>query len=57
MRTAVFFGTDPNSGRVNEIHDNDFTDVAFSSNVGWRGDFPVLDQRWPESFTPLVDDS
>lgn len=57
MKMAVFFGYDPKSGRRNDIADNDFTQVRFTDNVAWRGDFPLQRQRWPTDFTPVVDDT
>jgi hypothetical protein len=56
MRTAVFYGTDPETGRRNQIVENDFREAAISSNVGWRGAFPLDAQVWPEGYEPVVND-
>jgi uncharacterized protein YjbI with pentapeptide repeats len=56
IKTAVFYGTNPDTGRRNDIVDNDFTDAILSDNVAWRGDFPIGQQRWPVGYHPLVDD-
>ncbi len=61
MNGCVWFGrsepaSDVGAARRNVIHGNDFTETAFTSNVGWRFDFPLQDQRWPEGFVPIVDD-
>jgi hypothetical protein len=50
IKTAVFFGTDPNTGRRNDIVDNDFTAADLSDNVDWRDDFPKDKQRWPAGY-------
>ncbi|MGW5192870.1 hypothetical protein ACWEOO_26735 [Kribbella sp. NPDC004138] len=42
-------------GRRNVITGNDFTEVTFTDNVGWRRDFPVAYQVWPDGFVPVVD--
>jgi hypothetical protein len=49
MKTAVFYGRSPRTGRRNDIADNDFTGASLSDNVGWRGDFPLERQRWPRT--------
>ena len=43
-------------GKSNPLRGNDLTQVQFTNNVAWRDSFPLADQRWPEGFTPLVDD-
>jgi len=53
MDGAVWFGTDRRTGRRNVVRGNDFTEVAFTDNVGWRHDFPVEDQRWPSHYVPV----
>jgi hypothetical protein len=55
IRTAVFYGTSPESGRANEIVANDFT-RADIDNVAWRANFPVALQQWPDGYQPLIDD-
>jgi hypothetical protein len=57
IKTAVFYGTDPNTGRRNEVVDNDFTAATLSDNVGWRGGFPVADQLWPDGYVPPIRDA
>jgi len=57
MTGCVWFGEDREGRsppRVNDIRGNDFTDTTFS-NVGWRFDFPVADQIWPEGHLPRAD--
>jgi hypothetical protein len=54
IRTAVFFGR-TGTRHVNDIEGNDFREAVFSDNVGFRGDFPVSDQSWPEGYNPNVD--
>jgi len=56
MNGCVWGGTGLDSERRNVITGNDFTEVKFTDNVGWRRDFPVADQVWPEDFVPRVDD-
>lgn len=41
-------------GASNTITGNDFTNVRFTDNVGWRDSFPLTDQRWPEGYAPSV---
>ncbi len=55
MNGCVWFGGDA-QGRRNVNEGNDFTRTVFTSNVAWRDDFPLDDQRWPDGFTPVVDD-
>ena len=50
IKTAVFFGVDPDTGRRNDIVNNDFTNATLSDNVAWRRDFPETDQRWPDGY-------
>ncbi|MFI7068583.1 hypothetical protein ACIBL3_46880 [Kribbella sp. NPDC050124] len=56
MNGCVWGGTDRDSQRRNVITGNDFTEVKFTDNVGWRHDFPIADQVWPENFVPRVAD-
>lgn len=60
MNGCVWGGTglkEDSRGQVrrNVITGNDFTEVTFTDNVGWRRDFPVADQVWPDGFVPVVD--
>ncbi len=57
MKMAVFFGSDPKTGRRNDIAGNDFTQARFTDNIAWRGGFPLQQQNWPVDYTPLVDDA
>ena len=54
---CVWYGTAPkdNGGRRNNIRGNDFIEASVSPNVGWRGDFDMRAQRWPDAFVPTVD--
>ncbi|HET9718907.1 MAG TPA: hypothetical protein VFP55_02400 [Solirubrobacteraceae bacterium] len=52
IRTAVFFGTSPRTGRRNEIQDNDFTGAAIGEGVSWRAGFPLEAQSWPAAYVP-----
>ena len=54
---CAWYGTAPEhaGGRRNDIRGNDFTDAVITSNVGWRGDFDLDAQLWPESSPPGVD--
>lgn len=54
MNGCVWFGHSA-SGDRNIIRGNDFTQTEFTSNVGWRSDFPVPDQHWPTAYAPLID--
>jgi hypothetical protein len=54
MNGCVWFGHGP-EGR-NVIEGNDFTGTRFTTNVAFRGDFPLHTQRWPAGYQPLVDD-
>jgi hypothetical protein len=42
-------------GSPNVVRGNDFTETRFTTNVGWRREFPIAEQLWPEAFSPLVD--
>lgn len=53
MDGAVWFGTDRRTGRANVVRGNDFTGVTFTDNIGWRHDFPVADQVWPDGYVPV----
>jgi hypothetical protein len=37
------------------VRANDFRQVQFTDNVGWRRSFPVSEQRWPAGFKPRID--
>jgi hypothetical protein len=52
MNGCVWFG-ESDRGR-NVIRGNDFTQVQFTENVGWRRDYPVNSQRWPAGFHPRI---
>ena len=54
MNGCVWFG---NSDRgENFLRGNDFTNVQFTDNVGWRRSFPVEQQLWPTGYMPPADD-
>lgn len=57
MNGCVWFGEERSSDsrRRNEITGNDFTQTVFTDNVGWRFDFPLADQLFPDGFQPRVD--
>ena len=59
MNGCVWFGasSDEPGARRNELRDNDFTDVRFTTNVAWRSGFPLEAQRFPDGFEPIVDDA
>ncbi|MFB9236254.1 hypothetical protein ACFFWC_11960 [Plantactinospora siamensis] len=50
IKMAAIYGTDPHTGRRNEIHGNNFRAAGLSDNIGLRADFPVESQLWPEGF-------
>jgi hypothetical protein len=54
MNGCVWFG-DSDRG-ANLLRRNDFTDVRFTDNVGWRHSFPVEQQLWPAGYIPRTDD-
>lgn len=56
MNGCVWFGGHSRDGRFrrNEIHGNDFTEVRFADNVGWRDDFPSALQAYPEAYAPVA---
>jgi uncharacterized protein YjbI with pentapeptide repeats len=55
MNGCVWFGEERHPWqRRNEVRGNDFTGTVFTDNVGWRFNFPVADQIWPEGFQPTV---
>ena len=54
MNGCVWFGHSA-AGRRNIIEGNDFSQTDFTSNVGWRFDFPRSDQRWPTGYAPQAD--
>jgi len=58
MNGCVWFGRGGQGpdGDLNLIRGNDFTETQFTPNVGWRDDFPIRDQLWPEDYTPRVRD-
>lgn len=58
MDGCVWYGmsAEHQGGRRNVVRGNDFTGATITSNVAWRGRFDVGAQRWPEEFTPTVDD-
>jgi hypothetical protein len=58
MNGCVWFGHDSghDGERRNTIEGNDFTRTTFTDNVAWRAGFPLDQQRWPDGFTPVVDD-
>lgn len=61
MDGCVWFGRGDDDGTrrmgaPNLIRGNDFTETRFTTNVAWRSDFPLQDQRWPDGFVPVVDD-
>ena len=55
---CVWYGSDPEhpGGRRNDIRGNDFTGAVITPNVAWRGDFDLDAQRWPEGYTPAIDE-
>ena len=58
MNGCVWFGRGGEAGLVGEpnlIRGNDFTETQFTKNVGWRSDFPVDDQLWPDGYRPLAE--
>ena len=58
MNGCVWFGTGSTVGRAarrNVVEGNDFTQTRFTTNVGWRRDFPIADQHWPDDYRPVVD--
>lgn len=55
MNGCVWFGTGDDGANV--ITGNDFTQTVFTTNVGFRSDYPVTDQRWPAGYQPLIDDA
>lgn len=58
MNGCVWFGRGPGGhgrSRRNVIEGNDFTATQFTSNVGWRQDFPISAQTWPQDYIPLID--
>lgn len=54
---CTWYGTAPehDGGRPNDIRGNDFTEAVITPNVGWRGQFDLDRQLWPEGFVPTVD--
>jgi hypothetical protein len=50
---AVIYGTDPHSGRRNQIEGNDFSEAILSGNIGLRGGFPIDSQVWPQDYSPV----
>lgn len=50
MNGCVWFGE--SGDRPNVLRGNDFTQVQFTDNVGWRGSYPVSQQQWPPEFQP-----
>jgi hypothetical protein len=58
MNGCVWFGHGPDGqgfSRRNVIEGNDFTATQFTANVGWRQDFPISAQTWPQGYIPLID--
>lgn len=55
---CAWYGTDPEheGGRRNDIRGNDFTEAVITPNVGWRGDFDLDAQLWPEGIVPTVEE-
>lgn len=54
MNGCVWYGRGHSA--PNLIEGNDFTGTRFTTNVSFRGDFPIESQRWPAGYQPLVDD-
>jgi hypothetical protein len=54
MNGCGWFGESDRGANV--VRGNDFTEVQFTDNVGWRRSFPLAQQHWPPGFQPLVDD-
>jgi hypothetical protein len=52
MNGCVWFGESCHG--PNTLRGNDFTQVQFTDNVGWRRSYPVSEQRWPAGFQPNV---
>lgn len=50
VRTAVFFGVSPTTGRRNQIEENDFSAADLGEGVAWRAEFPIDRQRWPAGY-------
>jgi hypothetical protein len=52
MNGCVWFGESERGPNV--IRGNDFTQVQFTNNVGWRRSYPVSEQAWPSGFHPRL---
>lgn len=50
MNGCVWFGESDRGPNV--VRGNDFSQVQFTDNVGWRRSFPVKQQQWPTGYSP-----